>query len=638
MRPLRTLTTAREVHRLSREEAARAYPIHLRAVVTYYDPYIDSRHGALFLLDPTGGIFAAVPSLPILPLRPGALVDVVGVSGPGDYAPVVNRVQARILGNSHVPRNPPTVTMTQLLSGSLDSEWVEVEGVVRSVLLTNRSAVLTIETIGGSITATTLRASGQDYDALVDAQIRIHGNAGVVFNKKREMVGARLFFPSLDEVKVMQAPPADPFAMPARSIPRLLQFTPGEVIARRARVQGRVTLQWPGRMLCIQQVSDGLCLQTTQTTPVSAGELVDVIGFPATREYKPTMENASFRPVNGGIVPVTAKPVTSDQAFHGDHDGELVLIEGELIDHDRSADDLKLLLRSGKYLFTATLPGNSILPGMPSWKNGSLLRVTGICSAQIDPESTNLGEGEVRTASIRMLLRSAGDVQVLRTPSWWTGWHTLVVLGILLVVAFAFFAWIVVLRHQVERQTKALRDSEERLRHLSEHDALTNLPNRILLNDRLTMALQRADRFHAILGLLMVDADRFKDVNDVYGHPVGDKLLCELAKRISHSVRLTDTVARIGGDEFIVLLPDLHSRDEAQAIAAKIVAAISVPFQIVSGQAPLPVTVSVGVCTYPDAGLDMDDLLQHVDAAMYCVKAHGRNGFQVYRPNGYVVH
>jgi diguanylate cyclase (GGDEF)-like protein len=131
-----------------------------------------------------------------------------------------------------------------------------------------------------------------------------------------------------------------------------------------------------------------------------------------------------------------------------------------------------------------------------------------------------------------------------------------------------------------------------------------------------------------------VDVDHFKEVNDNFGHLVGDKLLCELAKRISHAVRLTDTVARFGGDEFIVLLPDLHALEEAQTIAAKIVAAISAPFHIEPGKSTVVVTVSVGVCTYPEAGLNMETLLDHVDAAMYSVKEHGRNGFQVYRPDG----
>jgi len=359
-----------------------------------------------------------------------------------------------------------------------------------------------------------------------------------------------------------------------------------------------------------------------------------VIGFPAIGEYKATLDYGIFRQSGTSVAPIAPRPITVDQVFREDHDSELVSIEGDLIDLDRATGDLTLILRSGNYLFSAVLPKESIGSGALPWSAGSTMRLTGICSVKVNSETTNQGEGGLRPELVQILLRTPGDVEVLRKPTWWTTRHALEILAAVAMIAFVSFAWIVVLRHRVERQTQALRASEERLRHLSEHDALTNLPNRILLNDRMTMALQRAERFQEILGLLMVDVDRFKEVNDVHGHPVGDKILCELAKRISHSVRLTDTVARIGGDEFLILLPDLHTREEAQAIAAKVVAAVSAPFLVGPAQIPIPVTVSVGVCTYPDAGLDMDMLLQHVDAAMYCVKAHGRNGFNIYQPGG----
>ena len=187
-----------------------------------------------------------------------------------------------------------------------------------------------------------------------------------------------------------------------------------------------------------------------------------------------------------------------------------------------------------------------------------------------------------------------------------------------------------VLRHRVALQTRALRGSEERLRHLSEHDALTGLPNRILLNDRCQTSLKRAVRFQSCLGLLMVDADEFKIVNDALGHQAGDKLLCELAGRLCRCVRETDTVARIGGDEFIVLLPDLRIPAEAESIAAKIVATVAQPYAIDQTQAVI--TVSVGVVTYPEAGTDLETLMHCADDAMYAAKTRGKNSFQVHRP------
>jgi diguanylate cyclase (GGDEF)-like protein len=633
--PLRTLVTAQEAHSLTIEEAKRAYPVHLRAVATYYDPNIDPRHGALFVCDPTGCIFIRIPNAaldttPDLPA--GALVDIVGVTAVGDYAPILINPTIRVIGQSHLPEQAQKTTLTHMLSGTLDGQWVEIDGVVRSVRLTAWNAILEIAGNDGSISAVTLRQTGTDYEAMIDSRVRLRGNAAPVFNRKFQMVGARLFFPTLRELTVLEAPPSDPYAMEVLPISSLLLYRPGLDLVRRVHVQGRVTLQWPGRLLCIQQQSEGLCMTTSLPAQVGTGNLVDILGFPAISEFKATLEDIALRPAGGSALQPIAKPITASQIFQGDHDGELVVIEGELIDQDRATGDLTLMLRSGDSRFLAILPKESMAPGQLIWKDGSLLRLTGICSVQIDPDAATLGVASVRPVMVRILLRSRGDVELLRSPSWWT---TRNVAGILLAVvamAFAAFAWIVVLRRRVRQQTQALRESEERLRHLSEHDALTNLPNRILLNDRFSVALQRAERFHEGMGLLMVDVDRFKDVNDTYGHHAGDKVLCELAKRIRHSVRLTDTVARLGGDEFIILLPDLHTRDEAQTIAAKVVASVAAPFNIGNEQSPIHVTVSVGVCTYPEAGLTIENLLRHVDDAMYNVKAHGRNGFQVYQP------
>lgn len=593
---LRTLVTAREAHSLSSQEAARAYPVHLYAVVTYYDPYIDPRHGALFVHDTTGSIFVSVAPHPILPLHAGSLVDVAGVSGPGDYAPVVDHATVRVVGDSHVPAKAAAATMAQLLSGSMDGQWVEVEGVVHSVYLTDNDATLEIETTGGPIAATTTRKQGADYDVLVDSLVRIHGNAGPVFNLKRQMVGVHLFFPSLNEVSVLQATAPDPFALPSVSIPDLLRFKPGLQLAHRVHIQGRVSLQWPGRMLCIQQANDGLCVQTVQDNPVSAGELVDAVGFPKISEYKPTLENAIFHLAGGYASALFAAPMTAEEALSGDHDGQLVRVSGELIGQDHATGDLALMMRSGKFFFSAVLPKDPERPEALDVEDGSVLRLTGICSVKVDPDMTNQGEGAVRPASVRILLRSVGDVEVLKAPSWWNTEHAFEVLTGVVMVVFAAFGWIFILRRRVEKQTQALRRSEERLRHLSEHDALTGLPNRFLLNDRLEMALNRVQRFGEGLGLLMVDVDRFKQVNDTFGHHAGDCLLCEVASRISASVRQTDTVARLGGDEFIVLLPDLNRPIEAEMIAAKIVAAISEPVNL--GMAEVPISVSVGVCTY----------------------------------------
>lgn len=628
--PLEMITTARAVHSLSLDQAVRAYPVHLRAVVTYYDPYIDPRHGAVFVCDVSGCIFVSVPVRPVLSLKAGTMGDITGVTGPGDFAPVILAGVVRTLGQSSVPANPRRATLTQIFGGSLDGQWVEIQGRVRSVHFKDETVALQIATDGGSFDAITVRQDGVNYESFIDSLVRVRGNAAAVFNTRRQMVGARVFFATLGQIGVVQAAPGDPFAVPAVPIAQLFRFSPDPGLLHRAHVQGTVTLDWPGRMLCIQGQTDGLCMETTQTSALPVGSFVDVVGFPAVSMLKPTLEDAVFRAAQGPAASPQPAAITADQGMNGDLDGSMVEMDAELIGRDPTADVPALLLRSHGVLFSALLPRDSALGAALPWKEGSLLRVTGVCNVQVNSLSSRLNAGIVRPESMHLLLRSASDVVVLHAPAWWTPMHVLQVFALVGVLILAAVSWIVALRYRVNRQTRALRTSEACLRHLSEHDALTGLPNRLLLNDRLETALKRAERFQSCLGLLMVDVDEFKEVNDGLGHQAGDMLLCELGERLNACVRATDTVARMGGDEFIVLLPDLRISPEAEMIAAKIVAAIASPVRI--DQTWVAVTVSVGVATCPPTILDAESLQRCADEAMYAAKKKGHNCFEVYRP------
>jgi diguanylate cyclase (GGDEF)-like protein len=193
-------------------------------------------------------------------------------------------------------------------------------------------------------------------------------------------------------------------------------------------------------------------------------------------------------------------------------------------------------------------------------------------------------------------------------------------------------AWIGILRHLVKSRTKELRTSQERLRHLAEHDALTDLPNRNLLHDRFSTAIQRVRRFNGHLGLLMADLDGFKEINDAMGHKAGDAVLREVAARLSGSVRATDTVARIGGDEFVILLTDLDQAEKAEQVAAKIVAILAEPL-LIDGKA-VRVTVSIGILTFSGESESVDTLMHFADEAMYRAKQRGKNRIEVYNQRG----
>ncbi|MBW8846601.1 MAG: diguanylate cyclase, partial [Burkholderiales bacterium] len=166
---------------------------------------------------------------------------------------------------------------------------------------------------------------------------------------------------------------------------------------------------------------------------------------------------------------------------------------------------------------------------------------------------------------------------------------------------------------------------QERLDHLAHHDALTDLPNRLHFVASLERALLGADRNHASVALLFIDLDHFKTVNDTLGHAAGDQLLIEVAGRLRKAVRAEDLVARLAGDEFVVLLERLHGRDEAVGVARKVLADLAAPQQI-EGQAITPMA-SIGIAMYPGDGLSAGDLLDAADNAMYEAKRLGRHTF-----------
>ena len=173
----------------------------------------------------------------------------------------------------------------------------------------------------------------------------------------------------------------------------------------------------------------------------------------------------------------------------------------------------------------------------------------------------------------------------------------------------------------ISRDVTQRMEFEQRLADMATHDFLTGLPNRVLLNDRLHVALAQAHRNKNKLAILTLDLDRFKTVNDTHGHHMGDELLKAVGQRLTGIIRSGDTIARMGGDEFLLLMPELHQSDSIPSIISKIVEAFKAPF-IIEGHR-LNISASIGIATYPDDGIDMDALMRKSDSAMYDIKKHG---------------
>ncbi|HET7833527.1 MAG TPA: GGDEF domain-containing protein, partial [Gallionella sp.] len=171
---------------------------------------------------------------------------------------------------------------------------------------------------------------------------------------------------------------------------------------------------------------------------------------------------------------------------------------------------------------------------------------------------------------------------------------------------------------------------EEQVKRLAHFDPLTNLPNRTLFYDRLQQALAIAKRDQTRLALMFTDLDKFKPINDTLGHDVGDLLLREVAQRIQGCLRESDTVGRIGGDEFVVVLPTINSEDDAFQVGEMIRHLLNQPFELAGHT--MNISSSTGIAVYPQHGADEKELIRNADAAMYYAKSVGRNNVQIYRP------
>jgi diguanylate cyclase len=186
------------------------------------------------------------------------------------------------------------------------------------------------------------------------------------------------------------------------------------------------------------------------------------------------------------------------------------------------------------------------------------------------------------------------------------------------------------LEEVITTRTQGLEAANQKLRHLATHDPLTGLPNRILLDDRLQQAILHADRDMRSFALLVCDLDRFKLINESLGHRAGDELLQEVARRLATVTRAVDTLARLGGNEFVLIGTSIGDADDAAGLAARVIDVLQTPVRIAT--IDIYVSPSIGIAMYPDDGVTMQALLTRADAAMHSAKQHGRGNFRRYAP------
>jgi diguanylate cyclase (GGDEF)-like protein len=252
-----------------------------------------------------------------------------------------------------------------------------------------------------------------------------------------------------------------------------------------------------------------------------------------------------------------------------------------------------------------TTAGAAIIMGLAI----SGMHYTGMAAARFSPES--------------YCLTSTGA-----NSNWLAGTVALLSLGALALTLTLLFYDAHLQRSRAH--ATALQRANEQLQHVATHDALTGLPNRVLLADRMEQAIAQVEGTQRTFAVLMVDLDRFKSINDSLGHEAGDSLLKEVAQRIRASLRKIDTLARLGGDEFVVLLSDISGPHDVESVISSVLRNVGRPIELASIE--VHTSPSIGVSLYPHDGTDAQTLLKHADAAMYHAKKTGRNTFQFFAP------
>ncbi len=446
-RDLPLLTTAAAVRSLSVEQASRAYPVRVRAVVTCYDPvWIIA-----FVQDRTAGIFAALPRDKQFAFHAGDVLDIEGVSNPGGFTPQILVSGIRVVGHGELPK-PAGVPFEDLFSGSQDSQWAEADGIVQSVTPELDHAFVWLVSGTHRFQAHIVVPNGEFSRLPVpDSKVSLRGVCGALFNRRRQLTGMKMWVPGPEFMTVIQEGARDPFLAPVRPIDALLHFTPSSRVGHRVRIQGVVTAQRPGGLLFVQGDTGGLLVEMQDAYPLAPGDRVDVTGFPSFGSYAPTLRSAIVRRLGKGSPPAPIV-ITADEALNGAYDSRLVQMGAQLLDRVTFSAEQVLIVQAGRMVFNVHLTNDRSGSRLAAVRNGSLLQLTGICSVQMNDELT-----PPAPRSFSLFLRSPEDVAVIAEAPWWTFAHTLAILGAMAALILVAVAWAEVLRRRVRKQTEIIQ-------------------------------------------------------------------------------------------------------------------------------------------------------------------------------------
>jgi diguanylate cyclase (GGDEF)-like protein len=445
-----SLHTVAAVRSLRNEQAAEARPVHLRGIVTFYDP----EQQVFFFQDSTGPIY--IDTTVTFPVVAGSRIEMWGRTANG-YSPEIVPTQIREISRGPLPK-AEFLDYQRAARHENDCRFVVMQGIVRAATLQSvgpaRAFLLQLEVSGQMVEVAVSKFPHFNPSRLLDAVVRVTGNLGGNFNALDQIVGLQLMVTDSNQVEVLQQPPVNPFHLKVSPLRTLLNSDQALFRNQRVLTRGVLTLYDPGERLVIQDGENSLLVETRQMDPMAVGQLIEVTGFPSAINGSPALAIAQAIPIGDGS-PAAPFSVTFSDAMSGKLGNRLVAIEGDLVSETHEEHLDTLTLRSGDRVFEAVFRKIVGDPDpIPPLQPGTHLQVIGICMVHVRGFWGNV-------ESFQIHLRSARDISVLAPPPWWNVPHMLFVISGLLGIATVAFSWGLWVRWRLSIQEKLVRQKIE---------------------------------------------------------------------------------------------------------------------------------------------------------------------------------
>ena len=503
-RPERVLTNIHEILSLTREEAALHLPVQLHGVLTFAD--LEWRNG--FLQDNGPAVYVYL-SANDTGLQSGQFVELRGQTSPGGFAPEVLASRIQILGTTNLP-SPSRADLEDLANGHLDAHWIEMDGIVRRADKQSGHLVLWVKTATGRFKVMIPGFENKEAPAgLIDAQVTVRGACSSELNSKRQLSGITLHAPSLEQIKVVDPPPADPFSIGTTDIAEVGTFDPHRFSGRRVKVSGVITLKVPGPGFILQDASAGMRVLSRDAETLHPGDRVEVLGFPAIGDFSPYLEEGVVRRKGTSPLPEVKRTTAEQILLNGTADAQRVEVRARLLQNVPRAANPQLVLQDGAVIFPAHIEPQGGRWELPPLRSGSLLKLTGVCSIQ--------GGERHEPEAFRLLISEPAGIELLEAPPWWTTRQAFTAAGGMGLAIIAALAWVGLLRRQVRAQTKMILEISTREQRRIGHDlhdgVCQQLAGIALMSSTLADELDERGEAHAS------QAERISTmINDVIDH------------------------------------------------------------------------------------------------------------------------